>query len=113
MVNNNNHRISTKLEQDGLRQANIYFHLACMPLVGYVIHFLMYISFSQLTDGYIVYTYTNSLTPQKFLFDGIAVNDGQWHDFEARWLNSGNLIMLLDFGQRQVCIKWECSHVAH
>ena len=65
----------------------------------------------QLIDGYIVYTYTNSLTPQTFLFDDVAVNDGQWHDFEARWLDSGKLIMLLDFGQRQV--SQHCSFQFH
>ena len=62
----------------------------------------------QLEDGYILYTYTNSLTPQQFLFEDVAVDDGQWHYFEARWRESGHLIMLLDYGQRQVrvCLIW-------
>ena len=64
---------------------------------GLISHFL-----PQLQDGYIVYTYTNSLTPQQFFFNDVAVDDGQWHYFEARWRESGHLIMLLDYGQRQV-----------
>ncbi|KAL4226126.1 Cadherin EGF LAG seven-pass G-type receptor 2 [Mactra antiquata] len=57
----------------------------------------------QLVDGFITYTYSsNSLSSQTFTFDPIAVNDGQWHYFEARWLDNGGLQMILDYGERQI-----------
>ena len=83
-----------------------------MIIMKYMYNIILtfYKCYFQLMDGYIMYTYTNSITPQTFLFDDVAVNDGQWHDFETRWLENGNLIMLLDFGQRQVCQIFRALH---
>ncbi|XP_033746006.1 LOW QUALITY PROTEIN: cadherin EGF LAG seven-pass G-type receptor 2-like [Pecten maximus] len=55
----------------------------------------------QLIDGYVHYSYTNDDVTQNFPFSAVKVNDGQWHYFEVRWQDRGQLLFLLDYGHWQ------------
>ncbi|XP_021344023.1 cadherin EGF LAG seven-pass G-type receptor 2-like isoform X2 [Mizuhopecten yessoensis] len=55
----------------------------------------------QLVDGYVHYSYRNDDGIQNYPFSAVKVNDGQWHYFEVRWQDRGQLLFLLDYGHWQ------------
>ncbi|KAH3819069.1 cadherin EGF LAG seven-pass G-type receptor 1-like isoform X2 [Dreissena polymorpha] len=62
----------------------------------------------EIKKGFIEYTYVNTIS-QTFRFDSVAVNDGEWHYFETRWLENGSMVMLLNYGQREKTVKLQST----
>lgn len=49
-------------------------------------------------SGFIVYVVDN----QKAIFGSVQVNDGDWHNLEIIWQNTGGVRFVLDHGIRSV-----------
>jgi len=51
-----------------------------------------------LESGYIVYI----VDGQKAVFSNVQINDGNWHNLEIIWQNTGGVRFVLDYGIRSV-----------
>lgn len=58
----------------------------------------MYFMNFQLESGFIVYV----VDGQKAVFNSMQINDGNWHNLEIIWQNTGGVRFVLDHGIRSV-----------